>query len=178
MLKNSDTQYGWLTIVLHWTIGLSIIGLLAVGLYMSDLPKVPDKWQLYGLHKSTGFIVLLLVITRFVWHRISRVPKPLAPPNLVKAATGGHHALYLMMFLMPISGLMMSMGGGHGVSIFGLFDLPNWIPENETIAEVGHFIHEWLGLLAIALVAGHVTMVFYHQHKDKLPIIQRMIGRS
>ena len=38
--------------LLHWLMAALLIGLLALGFYMSDLPLSPEKLQLYAWHKS------------------------------------------------------------------------------------------------------------------------------
>lgn len=39
------------TIAFHWIVAIAIIGMLAFGLYLEDLPRSPEKGELMGLHK-------------------------------------------------------------------------------------------------------------------------------
>ena len=39
---------------LHWIMAVLLIGLLALGFYMHDLPLSPQKLQLYSYHKWAG----------------------------------------------------------------------------------------------------------------------------
>ena len=50
-LKNSEKHFGLIAILLHWVMALLIIGMLCLGLYMSDLPISLEKLKLYGWHK-------------------------------------------------------------------------------------------------------------------------------
>ncbi len=57
----------WQTIALHWVTGLAFIGVFALGLYMVDLPRSPEKFEWYGIHKSLGAIILVVALIRLVW---------------------------------------------------------------------------------------------------------------
>ena len=49
---------------LHWLMAVMILGLLALGIYMHDLPLSPQKLELYAWHKWMGVTVFLLVWLR------------------------------------------------------------------------------------------------------------------
>lgn len=55
------------SIVLHWTVAISMIGMLAFGLYLEQLERGDAKSALIGLHKSFGSLILFLVIARIWW---------------------------------------------------------------------------------------------------------------
>ena len=52
---------------LHWIMAVLIIGLLALGFYMQDLPLSPEKLKLYSWHKWAGVTAFLLVLVRLAW---------------------------------------------------------------------------------------------------------------
>ena len=54
MLKNTKNSYGSIAKILHWVIGFSIIGLIAVGFTMSSMDPAPEKFELYAIHKAFG----------------------------------------------------------------------------------------------------------------------------
>ncbi|MEH6650872.1 MAG: cytochrome b/b6 domain-containing protein [Motiliproteus sp.] len=65
------------TVFLHWLIAFAMIGSLAFGLYLEELPRSPDKGALIGIHKSVGVLILLFAAYR-VLHRLrNKLPKPL-----------------------------------------------------------------------------------------------------
>ena len=51
----------------HWGMALVIVGLLALGFVMTDMPLSPEKLQYYAWHKWAGISVFLLVWLRLVW---------------------------------------------------------------------------------------------------------------
>ncbi|GAA6133929.1 cytochrome b [Oceaniserpentilla sp. 4NH20-0058] len=166
------------TVILHWLIAVGFLMILGVGLYMEELPRGPEKFELMGLHKSFGFAFLFLAAIRLGWRikegAISSIGE--GPAWQEKAATGVHHLLLLATILMPISGLMMSIGGGYGVDFFGI----NILAESQKIewlGGLGHEIHEILSKLAILAVLLHVAGGIKHQFIDKDGTISRMLGR-
>lgn len=68
MLRNTRTGYGSVAIAFHWSMAVLILGMLALGLYMHDLPlDQPSTFALYQWHKSFGFVVLALAVLRLLW---------------------------------------------------------------------------------------------------------------
>ena len=172
LIKNSKEQYGLVAILFHWIMALIIIGLLAVGLYMVRLPIGLWKLKLYGIHKEFGALILFLIILRFAWKLINT--KPVLPDYMPKwqqiAAHGVHHALYLVVFIMPITGWLTSSAAGLSVSFFGLFTLPDLVSADPVWQENFATAHEILGYTLIVLLGMHVGAVFQHYlfHKDNL----------
>ncbi len=160
--------------IMHWLMAVLVIGLLAVGLLMGDMADSPAKWQVYGLHKSFGIIVLALLIIRIGIRLKSTVP-PLNPTfsTLIKRlANLNHLALYVLMLIMPASGYLMSMLGGHGVSVFGL-PLPNLVGEDKKLGHLAYETHEIAANLLIAVLVLHILAVIKHA-VDKQDVFRRM----
>ena len=56
--------------LLHWGMALLIVGLAALGLYMTSLPDVGYdrvKITLIVVHKALGMLALALVVLRLAW---------------------------------------------------------------------------------------------------------------
>lgn len=170
MFKNNAETYGSFSKALHWLMAILIVMLLAVGFYMTGLDKEdPSRGQIYGMHKAFGVLALLLVMIRVIWLRIS--PAPALPAvftakekRVVSSIKG---ILYLLMFLMPISGYVMSTAGGRATSFFGLFDLPMLIGENKALAGFTKEAHEILAFVIIAFIVLHVAGAIKHRLKDR-----------
>ena len=60
--------------LLHWLMAALLIGLLALGFYMSDLPLSPEKLQLYSWHKWAGVTAFILLAIRLLWRATHRPP--------------------------------------------------------------------------------------------------------
>jgi cytochrome b561 len=159
---------------------LIIISLLAVGIYMTNfLPKDSiNRSTIYGLHKSFGVVVICLIIIRVI-NRFFHKPPSL--PNSIKKleqnlAHLAHFALYLFMFLVPLSGYLMSNSYGHAVKLFGL-KLPLIIQQNFKLADIFSEIHELSAYGILALISIHILAVIKHRFFDKKEndILPRML---
>ena len=161
---------------LHWLMALIIFGLIALGIYMSDLPKEdPSRMDLYNLHKSFGFTILILFFVRLGIRLKSKIPE--LPSEISakekKLAKAGHHTLYLLIFLVPFAGVLFSNLYGYGIYFFGL-DIPPFFPQNAGIAESVGEIHGFLAYTLLALVGVHVLGALKHQFIDKINLLNRM----
>jgi len=167
------------TIGLHWITGLLFIGALALGLYVEDLPRTPEKFELLGLHKSLGVIVLCVALARLFWRlkegAITSVAVLSKSQELV--AKGVHHLLLLGTLLMPISGLMMSVGAGRAVKVFGL-EIIAAGEKVEWLGALGGGIHGLAANVLIAVLVLHVAGALKHQLIDKDGTVSRMLGRK
>ena len=74
-------RYTPVAIVLHWVLGLSILGMFGVGVYMTDLPFSPWRLKLYNWHKWAGVTILALSVLRLLWRLTHRPPALPRPPD-------------------------------------------------------------------------------------------------
>ena len=163
MLQNTAQKYGKIAKYLHWLIAAFIICLLFAGFTMINLTPSPQKWQIYGIHKATGLLVLSLVFIRFIW-RIINVTVDFAyhlPFWMKIAANLSHYLLYITMFVMPLSGIGMSLFGGHEISFYGLFVIKAFTL-NLIIAKFFALLHFYSAILLVFLITLHITAAIYH----------------
>ncbi len=176
-LKNTQVQYGWIAIILHWLIAIVVIGLLILGLYMVQLPISLRKLTLYGWHKEFGVLVLMLVVIRLAWRLSNITPAlPIHMPAYEKlGARLAHFAFYIFLFALPISGWMMSSAAGLPVSFFGLFVLPDLVSSDPSLMVQLIAVHKWLAYGLIALLCLHITAALQHHFYYKDDILRRML---
>ncbi len=174
--KNTLEQYGLVATSFHWVIAVLIIAQLAVGLYMVDLPLEPSKFELYGLHKEFGTVVLILASLRVLWRWSNIVPPQLnyIPKWQAQAARLSHFLLYVSMFAMPLTGWIMSSAGGFPVSFFGLFVLPDLVSPNKELSSFFQETHAWIGYALIALITLHIAATVQHYVVYKENILKKM----
>ena len=63
MQYDSHNKFATTTVILHWLVGITIIGLLATGIYMTE----NNVYELFSWHKAFGFLVLIVAIARVIW---------------------------------------------------------------------------------------------------------------
>lgn len=165
--------------IMHWIMALIIIGLVISGLTHDTWPK-DLKPSFYYWHKSFGVVALLLIIARIFIRIKSRNKIPPLPETISKKdekmSHAGHHTLYLLMVILPVSGYLMSMAGGYGVKAFG-YALPNWFfdDKNKEIGNITHEIHQYGGIIIAIIVTIHILAVIKHAIFEKENLVKRMV---
>lgn len=176
-MNAESTRYSGVAIALHWLMALLILGLIGVGVWMSDLKPSPRTIQIYTWHKWIGLTVLLLALARVLW-RVYRRPPP-APAGLPRwqalAASGTHGALYLLMFAMPLTGWLQNSAAGFPLTWFGLFKVPALIERNRDAFQWWQDAHETLAWLLMALIALHAAAAIKHHLIDRDEVLRRML---
>ncbi|HEY9191653.1 MAG TPA: cytochrome b [Methyloversatilis sp.] len=170
-------RYTRTAIALHWLIALMLFGLFGLGLYMAELPLSPTKLKLYSYHKWAGVTVFLLALVRLGW-RFMHAPPPLPagmPAWQLKAAAAGHHLLYLLMLIVPLSGWLMSSALGFQTVWFGVVPLPDLLPKDKVVGEMLKEVHELLNFAFMAVVAGHIAAALKHHFVDRDGLLSRML---
>ena len=195
----TQNQYTKTAIVLHWLIGIGILAMFGLGWFMADIPKDQPKamsfdlfdlgvytWNMatevtprtfyFNLHKSVGITLLALIVVRLFWRITHRPPALLDTLTATekKIATGGHHLLYLLMFALPITGLVMAINSKfeYGVKWFGI-SLMNGL-DNKAIRESFVDVHEVVGIIMLVVIGLHVLGALKHKFIDKDGTMSRM----
>jgi cytochrome b561 len=162
---------------LHWLIAAMVIGLIAVGFYMTAQKLSPQVISLYKLHKSTGLLVLALMLARLIWrwrHRPPPLPGSIAAWQQA-ASRISHGLLYLLLFLMPTSGWLMNSTSGTPMRWFGTFLVPALVERNPEQIELWKQVHFYSAWLLVTLIGLHIAAALKHHFVDKDHVMQRML---
>jgi cytochrome b561 len=185
MTSKPAARYSTTAITLHWLLALALVGIFAVGLYMTSLPFSPARLKLYNWHKWAGVSILTLSALRLLWRLTHRPP---ALPAAVQAAMprwqqiahhATHHLLYLLFFAVPLLGWAYSSAAGFPIVFLGLVQLPDFVPVSPALAEAIKPWH-WISAYALAaLVVLHVAAALKHHLIDRDGLLSRMLpGRG
>jgi len=183
MERDAVSRFSTTTVVLHWVVGVAVIGMLALGIYMEET----ETFSLYPWHKSFGVLAFFLIMARVVWRIMNGWPTPVAPMKYIEhvLAKYVHYILLIGTILMPVSGFLMSAIGGSGVAVFGLELVPrNPDPENpaRTVAHnaalAGFFrgMHGWVAWILIISLLLHIAGALKHHLVDRNGTLRRMFG--
>jgi len=182
MTKYSAHKLSAISISLHWLVALTMISLLSVGIFMAET----ETYSLYPIHKSVGVLILIAVLPRIIWRLINGWPEPVAQYSALEQGLAKlvHWLLLLGTLCMPISGMMMSGLGGHGIEVFGLELLASQydpvsheaIPINSALAGIGYQVHGALAYLLVIALILHIAGALKHHVLDKDGTLKRMLG--
>lgn len=183
MKLDSHSKLSTTTLLLHWVVGIMMIGLLATGIYMEE----NEVFALYPWHKSFGVLIATFVVLRVSWRVkngwLSHVSDYTSIEKLLSKIV--HYLLIIGTVLMPISGFIMSVMGGHGVDFFGLelfarnpdpVDPKEVIALNGPLAGAAHSMHKFAGITILVAVILHVVGALKHHVIDKDGTLRRMLG--
>ncbi|GEA49626.1 cytochrome b [Vibrio inusitatus NBRC 102082] len=167
------------TIVMHWLTGVSFIGVFIVGLIMSEMDRGPNKFELMGYHKSIGVLILVVAALRILWRlkEGNLLSLGSSPAWQKKIAHAVHGILMLATIAMPISGVIMSAGGGRAVDVFGWVIISEG-KKVEWLQELGSTIHHSAVNIIVAMLILHIVGALKHQLIDKDGTINRMLGKK
>lgn len=172
-----STRYTHTAITLHWLIALLIFAAFPLGVYMHDLPLSPYKLRLYSYHKWIGVTIFMLALVRLSWRATHRPPAmPESMPSWEKfAAHATHYALYVLIFIIPVSGWLMSSAKGFQTVWFGVLPLPDLVGKDKALGDLFQEAHEILNILLLGLVVGHIGAALKHHFIERDDILARML---
>ncbi len=178
--RNSPTRYGFVSVSLHWLVALVVFGLFALGYWMVGLDyysswytKAPD------IHKSVGLILFAVMVLRVIWRWVSPPPGHLAShgPLTQKATRFGHAFLYLGLFVLMISGYLISTAEGRGIPVFGWFEVPATLTRIPNQEDIAGLVHEYLAWALVIFAGVHGLAALKHHFIDRDTTLTRMLGR-
>ena len=179
-MKNTQSNYGWLTIILHWLAAVLILGLFSLGYWMVELGYY-DPWYKQGpeLHKSFGFILFALMVVRLWWKLKQTQPLPLNSHTKFERTASAitHKALYFLVFLIIFSGYLISTADGRAIEVFQLFNIASMGELFTNQEDTAGLIHQYGAYTLIALVIVHALAAIKHHVIDKDSTLIRMLGK-
>ena len=165
---DNNQYYGAVSRFLHWIMAAAFAFML-----FTAIKFMQDDYSWMGAHKTTGFVLTILVALRVIWAAINAKNRPHGD-LIVKL---GHAALYALMIAVPVVALIRQAGSTRGdFVVFGMTIMQKAPVEVQWMTGLGNALHGKLGFLLFALAAGHIVMAIVHQAKGE-KIINRMIGK-
>jgi len=178
-VRSTATDWGAVTRLFHWGMLLLFIGIISVGFYMTDLPLSPKKLNVYALHKSIGLTLLALAVLRLLWRLGERRPaSPPMPAWQERVAAATHVLLYVLMFVIPLSGWLYNSAAGFPLQWFHLVNLPALCASNPGLKVLAKELHVAGVLCLIAIVALHAAAALKHHFVDHDRTLLAMLPRA
>jgi cytochrome b561 len=180
MLANTADAWGAPAKFLHWTVALLILVQIGLGFAAALWRLSPLKLELFVWHKSTGMLILALMLARLAWRLANRSPTlPRDTPDWERrAAHASHAALYVLAIALPLSGWVINSAAAVPFSVFWLVPLPSIVAPDEHVEELAKLVHFSL-LVALCLVlAVHIGAALRHHLIKRNDVLRRMLPAS
>ncbi|HEY1077012.1 MAG TPA: cytochrome b [Fontimonas sp.] len=172
-------RYGAVAQLAHWLTALLLVGVFTLGFYMVDLKISPTKLKLFAYHKWLGVSLFVLIGLRLswrLWHPPPALPATVSPLAR-RAAEVTHRLLYLLVFLVPLSGWLMSSAKGFQTVLFGALPIPDLLGKDAALGAALEQVHWALNKMLLATIALHVAAALKHAIVDRDGVLQRMLPR-
>jgi len=180
-LQNSSSRFGSISRFFHWSIALLFLYQYLGANIMTRLGKGAlfgmDANFFYNWHKSIGLLIAALVIGRLIWRVISTLPDwhehlTTIDQRITKRL---ETTLYILMFLLPITGYLFVMAGGYGIKLFGIYDLTNPIGKQPSWSWAVWTLHVAFAYAALIVIAWHVGLMLRKHFFERSGILNRML---
>jgi cytochrome b561 len=177
-MADAPSAYAPIQKWLHWSMAaIILLIMIPAGLTMTRLGEGATTSALYELHKSFGLIVIGLAVIRAAV-RLARGAPPVEPdvPSWQRfAAYVSHYALYMLIFLVPLTGWAATSACCAPVNLFWTVPLTLPAPEGEDIAKAIFRLHYGLVYTLMAIVAVHVAAALQHHYIRRDRTLARML---
>ena len=171
------SRYSAVAQAFHWIIAALIVVQFTLAWSAEDLPLGARKLVLLARHKSFGMTVLMLAVLRLLWRLFNNPPALPAGMTPVERtlAKGTHVLFYVLLFVMPLTGWMMSSAKNYSVSWFDQFTWPNLIGPSESAFNLLRTVHDTLSWLLFAVALLHILAALKHHFWNKDDVLKRML---
>ncbi len=180
-LFNNKTNYGLLSIFLHWVMAIIIVALFFLGEYMVDLDYY-DQWyhQAPWWHKGIGISLFSLLSIRLILKFGSASPTPLTTYKKWETTLSRitHLLFYFLLLTICISGYFIATAKGSGIDVFSWFEIAALAELTESQTDLSGDIHEISTRVLVVLFLLHVVAAVKHHVINRDITLIRMLGKK
>jgi cytochrome b561 len=187
LTSGAQLRYDTFTILLHWTTASLVFvqwGIaspdvpMANGVSLIDFfPTGRPRIMMRSVHIALGVLLIAVVLVRIFWRGTSSQKLPAAYPGLMGVAANlMHYALYALLTMTLVLGVANVWVRGD--SIFGLFSIPAFNPNDRALRQTFGHLHGWAAN-ALLIVAGmHALTALFHHYVLRDGVLRRMLPKS
>ena len=170
-LRSSNERFGLISHLLHWSMAVLMLFLVALGWYMVGLDYYTSPYfeLSYRLHESFGLLVFVIGVAGLLWRFMQRQrPQhfPLKPWERWSARVV-HVLLGFMVLSLPISGYLFAGSDRPGVGFFDLLYLPLLPAALDEWQDPLIDFHYYVAYGGCVLIALHAAAAAKHWVYDK-----------
>ena len=162
-------RYSNVAVTIHWLTVALVLTQVVIGFtFHRFMEPGPARDELFTWHKTLGALILLTSLIR-LGYRLNNPPPPF-PTDLPewrrKAAVWNHRLFYLLLIVLPVTGLVAVSGMTHDswfTPLIGGIPLPVVPGISKDTGEMSGDLHVVLVFTTIALLLLHVGAALYQQ---------------
>tara|TARA_B100001057_G_scaffold453378_1_gene498141 strand:- start:87 stop:614 length:528 start_codon:yes stop_codon:yes gene_type:complete len=173
-LRNSLTEYGIISKVLHWLSAIILLIQIPLGFYLVDIDFGEKRISIENIHVTLGLTIFYIIIIRLINNILNPTPK--LDPSIFKGqrflAKINHMLLYVAILSITISGILKKLFNGETLTI--IFKEIQ-INENFELADKFYTLHIFSNYTLIGLITIHIMAVIIHKLFFKDNLLKRML---
>lgn len=167
-LYQRPSRYNGVAQSLHWVTAFFVLIAWSLGEFDDVLPKGAGRAAGLFVHILVGLTILAMLVVRVPW-QVAYKP-PLEPTKFGTwmsvwtdpAARIAHYAMYLLLAIVPISGIVLQFARGNALPLFGLGEIASpWIADRVFSGNVKN-VHEALANSLVILAMFHALAAILH----------------
>jgi len=183
-LANSADRYGIIPQFLHWLTVILVAVAWALGMFDDAFPKGAAKAVALLVHVSAGLTILVVLFVRLVWRVADPPPAPessefgrwlgaFADP----AAKVAHYALYALLIVVPVTGIVLQFARGDALPILGIWEIASpWVRDRNFARDVKE-VHEIAANFLVIVALLHAAAAVIHHLVFHDNTLVRMLPR-
>jgi cytochrome b561 len=176
--KNTAETFGLVSRYAHWATATLVLCMIPIGLFLQVLrPGAPIRGGFIDVHETLGLFVLGLVVLRRAWLAASPAPPAdvSSRPWERRLAHAVHLTLYVLILSMPLTGIMLALSGGSGLTVLGF---PVTRPGPTGMGAPWRALHDVaLPLVFYGVFALHLGAVLAHHFvRRRTGAVRRMLS--
>jgi cytochrome b561 len=152
------------TRLMHWlTAGLMLSAFMLA--FSIDLATSRASHTVFlQLHRSVGLTVWVVTLVRLAWRNFAEYPDwPIDMSQTMRvAAMASEYALYALLLVQPILGILQTNAHGDHVNLFFIGQLPALIEKNPPLGQQLLSVHKAVGFSLLGFIALHVSAALFH----------------
>ena len=175
-LKNTADGYGRVSRIIHWLMAIAIFAMFGLGLWMRSQDYYSPYYQIGPeIHQSVGLLLLGLLIFRLIWKLINPNPDD---SDLSWIERNGarlmHWGFYGLLFVLMISGYLISTLDGRSIWLFWTIEFPS-VYEQKGLEKTAGWIHWAVAWLIVIMAGFHVLAALFHHFVKGDRVLMRML---
>ena len=174
ILRNSLTEYGFISKVFHWLSAAVLIIQIPLGFFLVDMDFSEKRLTIESIHVVLGLSLFYLTLLRLIYKLFN--PTPSLRNNIFPGqrliAKLNHILLYVSIIIITTSGVLKKLFSGEMLDLF-LFDIE--IKDNFELAELFYDIHIVSNYTLIALISLHISAVIVHKLIFKENLLKKIL---
>jgi cytochrome b561 len=161
---------------LHWLGAFFLLSIIGVAWQFPFIAH-EDRAAAIPVHVSIGLIVVALTLARLAWRKASP-PPPLpadTPGWMSKGARFGHRALYGLLLVQGLLGLMLAALSPVDIRFFNAWNLSALAAADPELLKLLRPLHLTVAILLTMTIIGHILAAIWHHFVLRDDVLQRML---